>query len=77
MMYYFEFELKWSYDESKTHMFLSPFFLHFLEFNVQFNANLWNIHPDFVLQGYNAKETKTSKKMAKAGDEDCRNISLR
>ena len=46
-------------DESKTHLFLSLFFLHFCEFKVQFNAELWNLHP--VLHGFNAKEaTKNS-----------------
>ena len=37
------------FDESKTHLFLSPFFLHFLYFNVQFNVDMWNLHPYFVL----------------------------
>ena len=33
-------------DEFKTHIFLSPFFLHFGEFKVLFNEELWNLHPD-------------------------------
>ena len=28
------------FDESETHLFLSPFFVHFLEFNVEYNADL-------------------------------------
>ena len=39
-------------DESKTHMFLRPFFLQFLELNVQYNADLWNLHTDLCFVGF-------------------------
>ena len=33
-------------DESKTHIFLSPFFKYILGLEVLFNVKLWNFHPD-------------------------------
>ena len=33
-------------DESKTHIFLSPFFKYILGLKVQFNVKLWNFHTD-------------------------------
>ena len=32
--------------------FLSPFFFHFLEFKVQFNVELLNLHPDLYFAGF-------------------------
>ena len=62
------------FDKSKTHLILSPFFLHFLEFKVQFNEELWNLHPQIcVLQGLRQKNQKLARKVAKmAKAEKCR-----
>ena len=36
------------FDESKTHIFLSPFFEYILGLKVQFNAKLWSFLPNFL-----------------------------
>ena len=36
------------FDESKTHLFLSPFFKNIYGLKIQFNAELWSIHPIFL-----------------------------
>ena len=33
-------------DESKTYLFLSPFFMYIYGLKVQFNEKLWNFHLD-------------------------------
>ena len=35
-------------NESKNHLFLSPFFECILGLKVQFNAKLWSFYPDFL-----------------------------
>ena len=35
-------------DESKTHLFLTPFFEYILGLKVLFNAELWSFHPNFL-----------------------------
>ena len=35
-------------DESKTHLFLSPFFKNISGLKVQFNEELWSFHPNFL-----------------------------
>ena len=62
------------FDECETHIILSPFFIHILDFNIQFNEKLWNLHRINVLQGFRAKEAKTSRKttdLAKAKSAEC------
>ena len=34
--------------ESKTHLFLSPFFKNLFGLKVHFNAKLWNFHPNLL-----------------------------
>ena len=33
-------------DESKIHLFLSPFFMYILDLKVQFNVKLWTLLPN-------------------------------
>ena len=36
------------FNESKTHLFLSPFFKNIYGLKVQFNAELWSFHPNLL-----------------------------
>ena len=36
------------FDESKTHIFLSPFFKNIYGLKVQFNIELWSFHPNLL-----------------------------
>ena len=36
------------FDESKTHIFLSPFFKNILGLKVQFSAELWSVYPKLL-----------------------------
>ena len=36
---------------SKTHLFLSPFFVYIYGLKVQFNAMFWNLYPDLCFVG--------------------------
>ena len=36
------------FDESKTHIFLSPFFKNIFGLKVQFNGELWSFHPNLL-----------------------------
>ena len=38
----------WEFDESKTHLFLSPFFKNIDGLKVQFNVELWSFHPNLL-----------------------------
>ena len=38
-------------DESKTHLFLSPFFKYISGLKVHFNAKVWSFHPNFCFAG--------------------------
>ena len=38
----------WIIDESKTHIFLSPFFKNIFGLKVQFNTELWRFHLNFL-----------------------------
>ena len=49
-------------NESKSHLFLSSFFLHFLESKSYLMKNYGIFTQICVLQGFNAKEPKTNKK---------------
>ena len=35
-------------DESKTHLFLSPFFKNIFGLKVQFDAKLWSFYPNLL-----------------------------
>ena len=37
------------FDESKTHLFLSPFFKNIYGLKVQFNTKLWRFHLNLFL----------------------------
>ena len=55
-------------DESKTHLFLSPFFEYIEGLKVQFNAELWSFHPKFLfcrnLKKISRIQHKKEKKLA-------------
>ena len=39
------------FDESKSHIFLSSFFMNIYGLKVQFNAKLWSLHTDLCFAG--------------------------
>ena len=39
------------FDESKSHIILSPFFINILRLNVKNNAKLWSLHPKLFFAG--------------------------
>ena len=51
-------------DESKTHLFLSPFFMNIQGLKVQSNVKLWN-NLDICFVEIRRKEEKCSRKVAK------------
>ena len=36
------------FDESKSHLLISPFFKNISRLKVQFNAELWSFHPNLL-----------------------------
>ena len=71
----------WDFDESKTHLFLSPFFYIISGLKVQFNAELWSFHPNFMFcrnlkkirRIHHKKEHKSAWMQGKG---QCRDIAL-
>ena len=67
-------------DESKTHLFLSPFFEYISGLKIKFNAKLWSFHPNFLFC-INLKKISRiqQKKGAKIGmvqrNGQCRDIA--
>ena len=72
-------------DESKTHIFLSPFFKYIYGLKVQFNAKLWSLHSDLCFTGIYRKEAKINSKEEKGEQKsnvatsagECRDITFR
>ena len=73
----------WTYitDESKTHLFLSPFFKYILGLKVQFNERLWNFHPFRFYRNLKKNKQKSSKNRQKGNvatpEDQCRDIVWR
>ena len=47
-------------DESKTHIFLSPFFKYISSLKVQFNVKLWSFYPDLCFAEIQEKNKKST-----------------